>query len=250
MVMTDSPIDRRWLPLNALRAFEGVSKHLSFTAPANALLISQSALSRHVIALEKLLGQQLFERRPHALVLTKAGQYLLPAISKSFDRLEYALDDLRNEGAPTARTLRVQMPPSFAVQLAVPILRDFRRASAEVDIDLVSPYGVGPPLSDLDVAVVYSKPTVTDLVTDLLWPVRLNLLCHPNVAARHAGKSLTEFIESNELVHVRISDQPRHHLWTPFMRQSNLSALNVERGLVFDTAVLAVQYALSGEGIG
>jgi DNA-binding transcriptional LysR family regulator len=48
---------------------------------------------------------------------------------------------------------------------------------------------------------------------------------------------------------VRISDQPRHHLWTQFARQSNLSALNVERGLVFDTAVLAVQYALSGEGV-
>ena len=146
LIMTDTPNDRRWLPLNALRAFEGVAKHGSFTAAANALLISQSALSRHVIALEKLLGQQLFERRPHALMLTKAGQYLLPAIMKSFDRLEYALDEVRNEGAPRLRTLRVQMPPSFAVQLAVPILRDFRRASVEVDIDLVSPYGVGPPL--------------------------------------------------------------------------------------------------------
>jgi DNA-binding transcriptional LysR family regulator len=247
--MTDSPIDRRWLPLNALRAFEGVAKHGSFTAAANALLISQSALSRHVIALEKLLGQQLFERRPHALVLTKAGQYLLPAIMKSFDRLEYALDDIRNEGAPALRTLRVQMPPSFAVQLAVPILRDFRRMSAEVEIDLVSPYGVGPPLSDVDVAVVYSKPTVTDLVTDLLWAVRLSVLCHPDVAALHAGKSLADFIEANEIVHVRIADLPRHHVWAQFVRQAGIGPVNYERGLVFDTAMLAVQYALSGEGI-
>ena len=242
-------IDRRWLPLNALRAFEGVAKHLSFTAAANALLISQSALSRHVIALEKLIGAQLFERRPHALVLTKAGQHLLPAVMKSFDRLEYALDDIRNEGTTTLRTLRVQMPPSFAAHLAVPILRDFRRAAAEVEIDLVSPYGVGPPLNDVDVAVVYSKPTVTDLVKDLLWPVRLCLLCHPNVAAQVEGKSLAEFIESNELVHVRLSDCPRHHLWSQFVRQAGLHSVNVERGLVFDTALLAVQYALSGEGI-
>src|ERR1700732_2493974 len=83
--------DRRWLPLNALRAFEGVAKHGSFTAAANALLISQSALSRHVIALERLTGVQLFERRPHALTLTKAGQHLLPAVVKSFDRLPRAL---------------------------------------------------------------------------------------------------------------------------------------------------------------
>jgi DNA-binding transcriptional LysR family regulator len=147
------------------------------------------------------------------------------------------------------RTLRVQMPPSFAVHLAVPILRDFRRAAAEVEIDLVSPYGVGPPSGDVDVAVVYSKPTVTDLVTDLLWPVRLSMLCHPSIAARREGRSLAEFIEGNELVHVRIADLPRHHLWSQFVRQANLRPVNVERGLVFDTAVLAVQYALSGEGI-
>jgi DNA-binding transcriptional LysR family regulator len=242
-------IDRRWLPLNALRAFEGVAKHLSFTAAANALLISQSALSRHVIALEKLIGAQLFERRPHSLVLTKAGQHLLPAVTKSFDRLEYALDDIRNDAAGSLRTLRVQMPPSFAAHLAVPILRDFRQAAAEVEIDLLSPYGVGPPPSDVDVAVVYSKPTVTDMVTDLLWPVHLSLLCHPSVAARADGCSLQEFIEANELVHVRIADMPRHHFWSQFARSAGLSAASIERGLVFDTAVLAVQYILSGAGL-
>jgi DNA-binding transcriptional LysR family regulator len=242
-------MDRRWLPLNALRAFEGVAQHLSFTAAANALLISQSALSRHVIALEKLIGVQLFERRPHALVLTKAGQHLLAAVTKSFDRLEYALDDIRNEGTSTLRTLRVQMPPTFAAHLAVPILRDFRRAAADVEIDLVSPYGVGPPLNEVDVAVVYSKPTVTDLVKDLLWSVRLSILCHPSIAERHKGKSLADFIEANELIHVRLTDIPRHHLWSQFVRQAGLHSTNVERGLVFDTALLAVQYALSGEGI-
>ncbi|MDP9088185.1 MAG: LysR substrate-binding domain-containing protein [Pseudomonadota bacterium] len=246
--MGESHIDRKWLPLNALRAFEGVAKHLSFTAAANALLISQSALSRHVIALEKIIGAQLFERRPHALVLTKAGQHLLPAVMKSFDRLEFALDDIRKDGASSTRTLRVHMPPSFAAYLAVPILRDFRRAAAEVEIDLVSPHGVGPPLGDVDVAVVYSKPTVTDLVTDLLWPVHLGLLCHPEIAARYAGKPLAEFIDSNELVHVRIAELPRHHLWKQFARSANLG-VSVERGLVFDTAMLAVQYALSGEGV-
>jgi DNA-binding transcriptional LysR family regulator len=232
-----------------LRAFEGVAKHGSFTAAANALLISQSALSRHVIALERLTGVQLFERKPHALQLTKAGQHLLPAVMKSFDRLEYALDDIRHEGAPMQRTLRVQMPPSFAVQLAVPILRDFRTACTEVDIDLISPYGVGPPLGDVDVAVVYSRPTVTDLVTDLLWLERPSILCHPTVAAQHAGKSLGEFIEANEIVHVRIADMPRHHVWSQLVRQVGLDGINFDRGIVFDTAVLAVQYAMSGQGL-
>jgi DNA-binding transcriptional LysR family regulator len=141
------------------------------------------------------------------------------------------------------------MPPSFAVQLAVPILRDFRRLSTEVDIDLISPYGVGPPLGDVDVAVVYPRPTVSDLVTDLLWPVRLSILCHPNIAAAHRGKDLAAFIEANEIVHVRIADLPRHQFWSQFVRQNNLAGVNIARGLVFDTAVLAVRYALGGVGL-
>ena len=48
---------------------------------------------------------------------------------------------------------------------------------------------------------------------------------------------------------MRLNDLPRHHLWTQFVRQMGLGALIVERGLVFDTAMLAVQYALSGDGI-
>jgi len=56
------PVNRRWLPLNALRAFDAVGQRLSFTAGANALNVSQSAVSRHIISLEELLGHKLFDR--------------------------------------------------------------------------------------------------------------------------------------------------------------------------------------------
>src|SRR5260370_33462821 len=98
------------------------------------------------------------------------------------------------------------MPPSFAVHLAVPILRDFKRAAAEVEIDLVSPYGVGPPLGDVDVAVVYCKPTGTELGTDLLWPERVSMLCHPRLTATPHGKTLGELMRRHSLVLARISD--------------------------------------------
>ena len=158
---------------------------------------------------------------------------------KSFDRLEYALDDIRNDCAPVQRTLRVQMPPSFAVQLAVPILRDFREASTEVDIDLISPYGLGPPLGDVDVAVVYSKPTVTDLVTDLLWPVRPSLLRRPNIAAKARWQGSRRFWRRRiDIVHVRLADLPRHAFRAAVCAcQTGIShGRTLERGLVFDTA--------------
>ena len=241
-------IDRRWLPLNALRAFEGVARYGSFTGAAGALNIAQSALSRHVISLENLVGVKLFERRPHSIVLTAAGQHLLPVISRAFDRLEHAIDEIRDSRAPRLRTLRVQMPPSFAEHLFVPVLHEFRAANPEVEIDLVSPYGIGPPAGDVDIAVLYSRPAVTERVSDLLWPCRLGIVCHPDIAARHANKSLEQFIREVELVHMRVEGLPRRQRWTQFVQQAGLSGLEVDRGLVFDTEVLTVQYVLSGSG--
>ncbi len=245
-------IDRRWLPLNALRAFEQVGRHLSFTAAANALSVSQSAVSRHVIALEGLLGAQLFERRPGAFALTDAGASLLPVVRKSFDRIEQALNDIVHDGGARTRTLRVQLPPTLAHWLAVPILRDFRRVCPDVIIDLESCHQVGFPSRDTDAAVIYAKPQVSDRVSNLLWMERLTPMCHPDVAARLKGHDvatdLAPFLSGAELLHGKLEGEPRHKLWNMLVRQAGL-AVDVERGLVFDTSALIAQYLLSGEGV-
>jgi LysR family glycine cleavage system transcriptional activator len=233
--------------LNALRAFDAVGQHLSFTAGANALHVSQSALSRHVISLEELLGRQLLERRPHRLALTEAGEALLPVVQKSFDRLEQVLNAIR-QGSRSNRTLRIHMPPSLLNHMALPMLRDFRREFPNILIDVSSSHVTGLPAQDLDVAVVYDRPNVDDKVTDLLWMVRVTPVCSPAVARTHAGKSLDEFLSANELLHVKLDGEPRGLLWGTFARQCGLS-LDTDRGLAFDTAISAVQFAASGAGV-
>lgn len=240
-------INRRWLPLNALRAFDAVGHHLSFTAGAQALGVSQSALSRHVIGLEELLGRQLLDRKPHKVSLTEAGELLLPVVQKSFDRLEQALNTIRH-GARVSRTLRIYMPPSLLNHLAMPILRQFRDEHPDILIDVSSSNATGLPLQDIDAAVVYDRPTVDDRVTDLLWRVKVTPMCSPEVAARHVGKSLAEFLADNELLHVKLEGEPRGLLWAAFARQCGLT-LDTERGLAFDTVISAVQFARSGAGV-
>ena len=240
-------INRRWLPLNALRAFDAVGQHLSFTAGANALHVSQSALSRHVISLEDLLGKQLLERRPHRLALTTAGQALLPVVQKSFDRLEQVLNTIR-EGSRAGRTLRVHMPPSLLNHMALPMLRDFHREFPDILIDVSSSHVTGLPAQELDVAVVYDRPHVDDKVTDLLWMVRVTPVCSPELARNHQGKNLGQFLADNELLHVKLEGEPRGLLWTNFAQQCGLS-LDTDRGFSFDTALSAVQFARSGAGV-
>jgi LysR family glycine cleavage system transcriptional activator len=64
-----------------LRAFEAAARCLSFTRAAEELFVTQSAVSKQVIALESALGVPLFERRPRALLLTPAGERLQRAVS-------------------------------------------------------------------------------------------------------------------------------------------------------------------------
>jgi LysR family glycine cleavage system transcriptional activator len=239
--------NRRWLPLNALRAFDAVGQHLSFTAGAQALNVSQSALSRHVISLEELLGRQLLERRPHGLLLTEAGAALLPVVRKSFDRLERAMNAVR-DGARSTRTLRIHFPPSLLQKLALPLLSDFRREYPDILLDVFSSPVTGLPAQDQDVAVVFDRPNVDDRVTDLLWMVRVAPVCSPAVASRSAGKSLAAFLADNELLHVKLESEPRSLLWAAYMRQLGLE-VDTDRGLAFDTAISSVEFAMAGEGV-
>ncbi len=242
-------MDRRWLPLNALRAFEAAGRHTSFTAAASSLLVSQSAVSRHVIGLEDLIGVQLFDRKPHQLSLTEAGRRLLPVVTKSFDRIDEVLEEVRADKGTPRRSLTVTLPHTFAHQLAVPILRDFRRDYADIKIEIASRAPLGPMDRGAEIAVVYSEPRVTDRVLDLLWMEKLTVLCHPDVAARANGMSMSDFLASNDLLKVAVDDRPRNHFWEMTVKSIGCPEVDVDRGLVFDTSQMAVLYALSGEGL-
>jgi LysR family glycine cleavage system transcriptional activator len=242
-----SIINRRWLPLNALRAFDAVGQNLSFTGGAAALSVSQSAMSRHVIGLEELLGKPLFDRDTPKLSLTAAGAELLPVVSKCLDRLEQSMNGIRDDNV-ASRALRIHIPPSLLQQLALPMLRDFHTQHPDIRIDVSSAHVTGLPATNLDMAIVFDRPNVDDRVTDLLWNVRVAPLCSPQTAKASAGKSLEAFLASQELLHVKLDDEPRDLLWATFTRQCGLS-VGTDSGLAFDTAIAAAQYAMAADGV-
>jgi DNA-binding transcriptional LysR family regulator len=240
-------INRRWLPLNALRAFEAVGQHLSFTGGAAALSVSQSAMSRHVGGLEEILGKQLFDRDASRLSLTAAGEELLPVVSKCLDRIEQTMNAIRDDEI-AARSLRLHVPPSLLQQLFLPMLRDFHAEHPDIRLDVSSAHVTGLPATDFDMAITYDRPNVDDRITDLLWMVRVAPLCSPETAVVSNKQSQEEFLQSQELLHLKLDDEPRDLLWTAYLRQSGLS-VPTTGGLAFDTAVSAAQYAMNASGV-
>ncbi|OXR44241.1 Hca operon transcriptional activator HcaR [Nocardia cerradoensis] len=65
-----------------LRYFVAVADELNFTRAAEALFISQPALSKQIRALERRIGAPLFDRDGRAVRLTAVGRTLLPHARK------------------------------------------------------------------------------------------------------------------------------------------------------------------------
>ena len=67
------------MELRRLGYFVAVAEERNFTRAAERLLVAQPAVSRQVRLLERELGARLFERTPRDVLLTDAGEALLPA---------------------------------------------------------------------------------------------------------------------------------------------------------------------------
>src|SRR5271156_913452 len=101
-------------PLNGLRAFEAAARHLSFARAAAELHVTPAAISHQIKALEARLGATLFRRRNREVLLTDAGQALLPGVRDGFDRLAAAAQRVQSREA--AGPLHVSVLPSLAAR--------------------------------------------------------------------------------------------------------------------------------------
>jgi LysR family glycine cleavage system transcriptional activator len=120
------------LPLTALRAFHQVAEQLSFTLAAQALHVTQSAVSQQVSQLEQRLGKRLVERSARSVRLTENGEALAAACQRSFAVLESALQ--RIAGGSDANALNFKVPPTFAMKWLMPRLPRFQVRHPQIEL--------------------------------------------------------------------------------------------------------------------
>ena len=142
----------------------------------------------------------------------------------------------------------MHIPPSLLYQNAIPLLRDFHREHPDIRIDVVTSNATGAPRTDVDMAIVFDRPSVDEKVVDLLRLVRVAPLCSPATAATARSQSFEHFLGNNELLHVQLESEPRELLWTAYADQQRL-AIDTLSGMAFDTAFSAVRYAMDAGGV-
>jgi DNA-binding transcriptional LysR family regulator len=124
---------RKIPPLQTLVCFESAAKHESYTRAAQALSLTQSAVSRQISALEDYLGVLLFKRGRHGVALTEAGRKYATQIAPRLIGLEF---DTRELMAPNAGadTLHIATVPTFATRWLIPRLANLRLKHPELTL--------------------------------------------------------------------------------------------------------------------
>lgn len=120
------------LPLGALRVFEAVASHLSFSAAADALSVTPAAVSQQIKALEGYIQVPLFRRTGRRVEITDEGLELLPAVRAGLEKLESALQQIKHYRR--AGPLQISTLASFLQTWLLPRIRSFRRKYPNIDL--------------------------------------------------------------------------------------------------------------------
>jgi DNA-binding transcriptional LysR family regulator len=241
-MLDEAMIDRRRLPLNALRVFETVASAGSVRGGAHRLSITQSAASRHIAVLEAALGVRLFDRRPRGVGLTDAGEILFVAVRRGLDGIQVALNQVRSD-----RAVRLHAPPAFVTKDFLNLIGNFRRAYPDVPVEIASRSETGGSDEAADLAIVFDRAQGEKASCDLLVRIIFTPLC-AKAAGPRVGEPLENFLNRSELAHVRISGEPETHLWDQFAARAGI-ILRPRSSITFATADAAARYAAAGNGV-
>ncbi|HEX2493352.1 MAG TPA: transcriptional regulator GcvA [Steroidobacter sp.] len=236
--MNDAPK----LPLNALRAFEAVAAHLSFTGAAQALHVTTAAVSSHIKSLEEFLETPLFVRHSRSVRLTPQGARLLPGVQRGLGELTRAVDQLRQDRS--SGLLNISLLGSFLQKWLLPRLGDFYHKHSEIDLRFnASSEMVDFMQTDFHAAVRYGGgewPNVRaeKMLDDWVFPVT-----SPTLLEKLGPICTIGDLNKYPLLHS--ASEP----WVDWLRRVGGDTTRVERGPVLDDSASVLAAAEQGHGL-
>lgn len=236
-------------PLNPLRTFEVAARHLSFTRAAEELFVTAAAVSHQIKTLEESLGVVLFVRQPKSLELTKAGEAYLPGIQRAFKQMAEATHQLHLRGNPS--TLRINVPPTFAVKWLIPRLIRFLKAHPAIDVKVsTSAQSVDFDREGFDLAVRYGRGVYPGLRAELCLPVEVFPVCSPALLQGEPPLRVPADLKHHTLLHddSTYTDVSNPN-WAMWLDHAGVEGVDATRGPSFWPSHLVINAAIDGLGV-
>ena len=226
----------------ALQAYRSVARCGSFTAAAEGLGCYQSAVSRHIAALEQHLNQPLLYRGHRRVQLTAAGEIYLESVIKSLDELEQGALRLSREAGIVPK-VKILAMPSFASRWLIPRLKHPSVIQLEVEIELTtSIWDTDYRNERFDLAIHYG---------DGAWP-GAKLLMHDDLVPVAAPSLLRELKPESITALARapwLHDTMRASKWSQWLAAANAAGISSARNLKLQDTDATLVAAVAGLGV-
>ncbi|MBT3093932.1 MAG: LysR family transcriptional regulator [Candidatus Thiodiazotropha endolucinida] len=128
------------IELTHLKIIAALKRHGTLTAAANALFLSQSALSHQIRSLEEKLGVELWQRQGRRLRLTRAGIQLLKTAHEILPILEQTEQTLKALAEGKQGTLRIGVECYPCYEWLKDVITDYLSREPDVEVDIFHRY--------------------------------------------------------------------------------------------------------------
>ena len=245
-----------WLPsLNALRAFDAVARHLSYSKASEELSVTPAAVKQLVQKLEESVGSQLVRRHGRGVALTAEGLESLADLQMGFRHINAAVTKMRQVGQ--RKTLTITAEPSFAMTWLISRISEFKAEYPETDVLIDSSLRViDLHREPVDIAIRYGVQPTKDLVFHRLFDDETIAVCSPALAKGPPALSTLADLENVPLIHIEItgiewgsSAYSKLFRWESWLASVGVQDLKPGGGLRFSEYSTAVQAAIAGQGV-
>jgi LysR family glycine cleavage system transcriptional activator len=234
-------------PLNPLRVFECVSRHMSFAGAAGELHITPSAVSHQIKALERWLGFELLDRDSRRMCLTPSGEAYAAVLGKAFARIVQGTRELVSNDS--RQRLVVRGHTTFFLRWLIPRLSGFQTRFPDIKVRLeASVQAVDFRHDKADVAIVYGDGNGAwpGLQSHYLFGDALTPVMAPALAERlAAGRGGPEGLLALPLFH--LSGRPGH--WADWLAGAGLARGRKPRDIHYEDLSIIYQCAIEGLGV-
>lgn len=228
--------------LPELQAFVQAARTGSATRAAQALGLTQSAVSRSLATLEDRLGVRLFHRLRQRLTLSDAGRALLPDAERILADLDTSALTVMSFGGHRD-VLRLAVLPTLGAIWLIPRLVGFAAASPGVTIDMSTTL---EPLDydrdPRDAAILRAPTALRGARSEDLIEERLVVVAAPALVSAP--------VDDPDLARLPLLQQAtRPDLWLDWFRDAGLDPVLILRGPRFEQFGMVLAAAQAGLGV-
>lgn len=243
--------------LRAVKAFVAAARYQNFTRAAEALCVTQGAISRQIRELEEHLGAELFKRAGRAVELTATGSIFYDVVQLSFTSIGQAAERIRSNST-AKHVVTLCCSHAFANFWLAPRLPDFFERYPEIDLNLVVTQnfltmesGVHPDMIICKLMKSHDGYHSQPLMCDVIYPV-----CTPQYLAAHPELRSLEELRDAALLNLSPfgrSQVAEHVDWNLWLACNNIDlkarASDAPHFFNANDYNLLIQLALSHQGV-